>query len=127
MLVADGADPVSAVLGVLAAVLADPHAARAAGGASVDDAAQLGAAARARAAALQADTQRALAAEVLKLSFQSAGKGGSTLAGRARRRGGCSGSLCESAGAERLDSGMAGGVGGAIRAPVVGGHCSEVR
>ena len=73
MLVADGADPVTATLHVFAAVLADPHAAGAAGGAPVDDAPQLRAAAGARAAGLQADTQRALAAEVLKLRFQPAG------------------------------------------------------
>ena len=73
MLVADGADPVAAALGVFAAVFADPHAARAAGGAPVDDSSQLRPAPGARAAALQADTQRALAAQVLKLSFQPAG------------------------------------------------------
>ena len=78
MLVADGADPVTAALGVLAAVFADPHAARAAGGAAVDDAPQLRPAAGARAAALQTDAQRALAAQMLKLSFQPAGKDGST-------------------------------------------------
>lgn len=72
MFVADAADPVPSILRVLPARLAHAHPTGAAGGASVDDPAQLGPAARARAAALQTDAQSALAAQVLKLSFQPA-------------------------------------------------------